>query len=120
MKSTTASGLLLAGAVWLVGCGVAGRWRLHTFEPESARGDFDLTELTLRSDGTYALAARCGGQERQSTGAYAFEGGRLTLRPAGDGAPQRVYEAELTDLGSRLKVRTERAGAPIVAVLKRR
>lgn len=114
-------GMLMGAAlIALSGCGINGTWRLDEFEPESARGHFRLSEVTLRDDHTYTAVSDYEATKRESHGTYTFEGGKLMFVPDEPGGEVRTYEAELSDLGGRLTVRDELRGAPVVAVMKRK
>ncbi len=119
MKRTLLTLLLSAATMAMLGCGINGTWRLDEFEPESAKGHFRLSEITLRDDGTYTAVSDYDETKRESHGTYTYEEGKLTIHPDQPDREVRVYEAELTDMGCKLTVRDNLHGAPVVAVMKR-
>jgi major membrane immunogen (membrane-anchored lipoprotein) len=119
MKRPILSQMLGAALLALVGCGIDGKWKLDEFEPESAKGHFRLSEITLGEDGTYTAVSDYDETKRESHGTYTFEDGKLTIRPDQPDHEVRTYEAELSGLGSKLTVRDKLYGSPVVAVMKR-
>ncbi|MCC7137223.1 MAG: Ig-like domain-containing protein [Planctomycetes bacterium] len=72
---------------------LAGTWRREA-------GDV-ISTLDLGRDGRYAQTVLRGGRERRSAGAWAADGGRLTLRRDGEDA-ERVYRFRLDGDGLQL------------------
>lgn len=93
-----------------------GRWRVNTFEPSSARGRFEWTDVWLNRDGSFVLAGRCADQDVERRGTWSFSQGRMRL--VTESGRERVYLAHLVD-ATHLKVYTELLGSDVVAVLKR-
>ncbi|MCG3127651.1 MAG: hypothetical protein CHACPFDD_02518 [Phycisphaerae bacterium] len=114
---TLACGLMAACLVALTGCGITGTWRTNTVEPSSAREKFELGSVTLNSDHTYVAEAQYSGKTAKREGTWTFDHGKLTFK--GKDGHERTYNAELIDMGSRLRVETESHGSKVVAIMKR-
>jgi len=85
----------------LSGC-VAGKWKLESVTPESAKA-YTVADFTLHSDGTYTAVVDRGQGPMPADGAYSYENGKLTFTPSEGGTP-RTYDAELIVLGHKLRM----------------
>lgn len=103
--------LLLLG-----GC-MAGHWKFSSIEPSETKGRFSLAEVTLDKDGTYKAVAEEGGKRLESTGSWRHEGGKLIFNP--EKGEQRIYDAELGDLGGTLYISGTEQGRKWVAKMKK-
>ncbi len=114
--------LLLCVALFgLAGCGIQGKWTLQSVTPESARQDLRFGDITLKDDKTYEAVAKYDGKTETSTGKYVFDSAnhKLTFTPDQKGQPVRTYDAQLIDMGERLKVETAYKGKIVTAYMKR-
>ncbi len=114
MKRTIAVSTLTALMIVLTGCGgIAGNWTLQ----ESDQGNFPISRVTLNDDGTYTAVSNYGDQQRESSGKYTFEDGKLTFAP--DGGTERTYDAKLTGFGAKLEVSAVQDDKEVVATMRR-
>ena len=114
MKSTIVVSTLAALMLGLAGCGgIAGNWTLQ----ESDQGSFPISSVALNDDGTYTAVSSYDGEQRESSGTYTFEDGKLTFAP--EGGTERTYDAKLTGFGDRLEVVAMQGDEEITATMKR-
>lgn len=109
----TAASLLV-----LTGCGINGTWTLQTVEPDEARGQFKLAEVTFNDDGTYTAQADYANDEETSTGTWTYKADTLTLHT--DSGKTLEYDAELCEMCNTLKVCKEEHGQMVTATMKRK
>ncbi|RMF77416.1 MAG: hypothetical protein D6744_11380 [Planctomycetota bacterium] len=111
--------LLAAVAIWgATGCGINGTWTLQSVEPEEARGQFKLAEVTFNADGTYSAVADYADEEAKSAGTYTFKAGKLVLHT--DHGTTREYDAELCAPCNTLKVSTVEHDQTVTATMTRK
>jgi len=81
--------ILMCGSIFISGCaGIQGRWEATgRIRPADAVDEFNVGDATFNYDGTYEATMTYDGNERKSTGTYAYAWNNLTLTP--DGAARR-------------------------------
>lgn len=117
MKRVSLACVLGLGLLSLLGCGMNGKWTLHSIDPESARGHFRLAAVTLNSDGSYVAESEYEGKKETSTGKYEYKDDTLTFMP--ERGESRSYDAELINLGTQMRVKTASEHGDVVAIMKR-
>lgn len=86
-SARNASSALLCALIasGLVGCSgaVAGDWKMVKCVPN--REVFAIEQAQFKRDGSYSARITIEGKQADTTGAYNFNGSKLTLRPSGGG-----------------------------------
>lgn len=82
-----------AGCLLLAGCGVEGKWKLVSIEPESAVPGYRFVSATLEKNGTYEAEAEVGQDVKVSSGTYVYENGQLIFTDS-DGQ-KHAYDAKV-------------------------
>jgi hypothetical protein len=120
MKATV-QGLVLACVVLsLTGCGsLTGHWTMESIKPEASKQHFDLGMLCLCKDGTFLMCSGAGDKCKETTGTYKYAAADKTLTFTFDQGKERVYKAELTEGGKKMKVEGTAKGEDWTAMLKR-
>jgi len=114
-------GLILGLAVVaLTGCTSAvGHWKMESITPETAKKDFQFCMMCLSKDGQYMACAMAGDEPKKMTGTYKYDASAKTLTFTGSDGKERAYQAEVTNLGCKMKVSSEAKGKEWTAVMKK-
>ncbi len=109
MKNSLKISILACGLMFISGCtGIQGRWEATgKIRPADAVGEFSVGDATFNYDGTYEATMSYGGNERKSTGTYAYAWNNLTLTPDG-GGEAREYDVKLCLFCSKMDIEYER------------
>jgi hypothetical protein len=104
--------------IFAAGCSVNGTWKLDAVDPKEAEPHYAFGQFTLNADGTYDADMKSAHGTEKSVGTFTFQNGKLTIDPD-DGEP-RTYDAELLEMGDKLRViGTAPDGAKITATMHR-
>lgn len=109
--------MLLAGTVLVGGCSLAGTWSTVRTDPADAGGRSPFQMVTFNDEGGYTATGQEGSKVITKTGAYEWNGSKLTIRPA-DGEV-RVYTGHINILTKQLVLTHKMDGQKITAWMER-
>ncbi len=113
--------LSLAGsgvAVLLSGCALDGTWRTVKADPEGSMDRAPFKMVTF-ADGNYTSTGTRGGATETNTGTYTWDGSKLTITPAGEGAEERSYSGYVNVFTGQLVLCHEMDDQTITAYLEK-
>ncbi len=94
-----------AALVVLTGCsGIHGTWTMTKIDPDTAKGKFEFSRLTLNKDNTYNACAMYEGNCRNMAGTYEYAKGTDTLTFKTPDGKARSYKAKLVGMGGSMRV----------------
>lgn len=94
---------------------LVGTWQSEEVNPPENAAHFNLAKVTFNEDGTFTASATYGGQNKQDTGTYKFDGFKLTLNT--NEGKVREYAASYNIFTSKLKATASHEGQKTTVTL---
>ncbi len=95
MRAAWRLALLSLSIVAVGGCGLAGTWKVDDFVPYSVKKNFEIGQITFRTDGTYVADMSYSGREKESKGTYTYDAKTQMLTFKSGEGKTREYQALL-------------------------